>query len=229
MCEATIENVKWALEQDVPIFGICLGNQLIARAAGCKTYKLKFGNRGHNQPVKDLLTDKVSSPRLTPTCPHLAPPHPTPPRLASPHPALAPLRLISPRLASPHPALAPLRLTSPHLALAVVTVCRAYLDLHQRHDVCVCVCVCVRARARVYIYIYIYTHTHTHTHTHNIYIYIHIYINMYICMYVCIHIYINMYTFTYIHRYTCIFVHAQIHKWSWRTSMVPPHRRKQHA
>ena len=60
MCEATIENVKWALEQDVPIFGICLGNQLIARAAGCKTYKLKFGNRGHNQPVKDLLTDKVT-------------------------------------------------------------------------------------------------------------------------------------------------------------------------
>ena len=33
--------------------------QLMARAAGCKTYKLKFGNRGHNQPVKDMLTDKV--------------------------------------------------------------------------------------------------------------------------------------------------------------------------
>ena len=32
----------------------------MARAAGCKTYKLKFGNRGHNQPVKDMLTDKVS-------------------------------------------------------------------------------------------------------------------------------------------------------------------------
>ena len=45
--------------QEVPIFGICLGNQLLARAAGCKTYKLKFGNRGHNQPVKDMLTDKV--------------------------------------------------------------------------------------------------------------------------------------------------------------------------
>ena len=43
----------------MPIFGICLGNQLLARAAGCKTYKLKFGNRGHNQPVKDMLTDKV--------------------------------------------------------------------------------------------------------------------------------------------------------------------------
>ena len=45
--------------QEVPIFGICLGNQLLARAAGCKTYKLKFGNRGHNQPVKDMLTDTV--------------------------------------------------------------------------------------------------------------------------------------------------------------------------
>jgi carbamoylphosphate synthase small subunit len=42
MCEVTIENVRWALEQDVPIFGICLGNQLMARAAGCKvtTFKL---------------------------------------------------------------------------------------------------------------------------------------------------------------------------------------------
>jgi carbamoylphosphate synthase small subunit len=48
-----------AVSQEVPIFGICLGNQLLARAAGCKTYKLKFGNRGHNQPVKDMLTDKV--------------------------------------------------------------------------------------------------------------------------------------------------------------------------
>lgn len=59
LCETTVENLRWALEQDVPIFGICLGNQLMARAAGCKTYKLKFGNRGHNQPVKDMLTDKV--------------------------------------------------------------------------------------------------------------------------------------------------------------------------
>ena len=59
MCEATVENLRWALEQDAPIFGICLGNQLMARAAGCNTYKLKFGNRGHNQPVKDMLTDKV--------------------------------------------------------------------------------------------------------------------------------------------------------------------------
>lgn len=59
MCEETVNNLRWAIDQEVPIFGICLGNQLLARAAGCKTYKLKFGNRGHNQPVKDMLTDKV--------------------------------------------------------------------------------------------------------------------------------------------------------------------------
>ncbi len=42
-----------------PIFGICLGHQLLALAAGAKTYKLKFGHRGLNQPVKDLTTGRV--------------------------------------------------------------------------------------------------------------------------------------------------------------------------
>jgi carbamoyl-phosphate synthase small subunit len=42
-----------------PIFGICLGHQLIGRALGGKTFKLKFGHRGANQPVKDLATGKV--------------------------------------------------------------------------------------------------------------------------------------------------------------------------
>lgn len=42
-----------------PIFGICLGNQLLSLAYGGKTYKLKFGHRGINQPVKDLTTGKV--------------------------------------------------------------------------------------------------------------------------------------------------------------------------
>jgi len=42
-----------------PIMGICLGNQLIARACGAKTFKLKFGHRGANHPVRDLATGKV--------------------------------------------------------------------------------------------------------------------------------------------------------------------------
>ena len=53
-----IETVK-ALRGKYPIFGICLGHQMIALAYGAKTYKLKFGHRGGNHPVKNLLTGKV--------------------------------------------------------------------------------------------------------------------------------------------------------------------------
>ena len=53
-CKKTIEHIRKALTQDKPIFGICLGNQLLALAAGADTYKLKYGHRSQNQPC--LLT-----------------------------------------------------------------------------------------------------------------------------------------------------------------------------
>ncbi len=58
MCGDTIQNLSAALKEDIPIFGICLGNQLIALASGADTYKLKYGHRSHNQPVLQLGTNK---------------------------------------------------------------------------------------------------------------------------------------------------------------------------
>lgn len=55
LCDDTVVYIKKALEKEKPTMGICLGNQLLARAAGAKTYKLKYGHRSHNQPV--LLKD----------------------------------------------------------------------------------------------------------------------------------------------------------------------------
>lgn len=57
-CEAAINNLSIAIKKDKPVFGICLGNQLLALAAGGKTYKLKFGHRSHNQPVLMNGTNK---------------------------------------------------------------------------------------------------------------------------------------------------------------------------
>ncbi len=57
--EPVIDTVRGLLGKK-PIFGICLGNQLLCHAIGGKTFKLKFGHRGANHPVKDLLTGKVT-------------------------------------------------------------------------------------------------------------------------------------------------------------------------
>ncbi len=59
MCETTINHLSDALKQDKPVFGICLGNQLLALASGADTYKLKYGHRSHNQPVLRSGTKKA--------------------------------------------------------------------------------------------------------------------------------------------------------------------------
>ncbi|MDO4519568.1 MAG: glutamine-hydrolyzing carbamoyl-phosphate synthase small subunit [Eubacteriales bacterium] len=56
--ETTIQTIRESIGK-CPIFGICLGHQIISLAYGAKTYKLKFGHRGGNHPVKNLRTDKV--------------------------------------------------------------------------------------------------------------------------------------------------------------------------
>jgi len=58
-CTATIRTLSRCFESDTPIFGICLGNQLMGLAAGADTYKLKYGHRSHNQPVLEVGTDKA--------------------------------------------------------------------------------------------------------------------------------------------------------------------------
>ncbi len=58
-CDITINSLSRAYDQEIPIFGICLGNQLMALAAGADTYKLKYGHRSHNQPVLEVGTDKA--------------------------------------------------------------------------------------------------------------------------------------------------------------------------
>ncbi|MFA3792498.1 glutamine-hydrolyzing carbamoyl-phosphate synthase small subunit [Aliiglaciecola sp. SL4] len=58
-CDYAIAAIKRFLETEIPIFGICLGHQLLALASGAKTQKMKFGHHGANHPVKDLKGDVV--------------------------------------------------------------------------------------------------------------------------------------------------------------------------
>ena len=58
-CVYAIELIQKLLEINMPIFGICLGHQLLALSGGCKTYKMKFGHHGANHPVQDLSSKVV--------------------------------------------------------------------------------------------------------------------------------------------------------------------------
>jgi carbamoyl-phosphate synthase small subunit len=57
--DEVVETVRALLLNEIPIFGICFGHQILGRALGFETYKLQFGHRGINQPVMDKLTGKV--------------------------------------------------------------------------------------------------------------------------------------------------------------------------
>ena len=57
-CDAAVRNIRKALSGDKPICGICMGNQLLAKAGGASIYKLKYGHRSHNQPVRMVGTEK---------------------------------------------------------------------------------------------------------------------------------------------------------------------------
>ncbi|ALP50291.1 glutamine-hydrolyzing carbamoyl-phosphate synthase small subunit [Corynebacterium glutamicum] len=57
--DVMVDIVREVLEADIPFFGICFGNQILGRAFGMETYKLKFGHRGINVPVKNHITGKI--------------------------------------------------------------------------------------------------------------------------------------------------------------------------
>lgn len=59
MCEAAVDVIRKQMNRSrKPICGICMGNQLLAKAGGAKIYKLKYGHRSHNQPVREVGTDR---------------------------------------------------------------------------------------------------------------------------------------------------------------------------
>jgi carbamoyl-phosphate synthase small subunit len=55
-CDYAIESIQQVVDSGLPVFGICLGHQLLALASGAKTVKMKFGHHGANHPVQDLET-----------------------------------------------------------------------------------------------------------------------------------------------------------------------------
>ena len=58
-CDAAVQNIRKAMQDEtLPIFGICMGNQLLSKAGGARIYKLKYGHRSHNQPVRMVGTDR---------------------------------------------------------------------------------------------------------------------------------------------------------------------------
>ncbi len=58
-CDAAVQNIRKAMANEkLPIFGICMGNQLLSKAGGAKIYKLKYGHRSHNQPVRMVGTER---------------------------------------------------------------------------------------------------------------------------------------------------------------------------
>lgn len=59
-CDYAIESTRELIETGIPVFGICLGHQIMALASGAKTFKMKFGHHGANHPVKDLDNGRVS-------------------------------------------------------------------------------------------------------------------------------------------------------------------------
>ena len=58
-CNYAIEAIRRFLDEGIPLFGICLGHQLLGLAVGAKTEKMKFGHHGANHPVQDLATGQV--------------------------------------------------------------------------------------------------------------------------------------------------------------------------
>jgi len=59
-CDYAIESARTLIDTGIPVFGICLGHQIMALASGAKTFKMKFGHHGANHPVKDLDNGRVS-------------------------------------------------------------------------------------------------------------------------------------------------------------------------